>query len=217
MRVAVLMSTYNGGAYLREQIDSILNQKGDFDVDIIVRDDGSCDDTTKILENYQQKNQIRWYQGANVKSAKSFIDILFCVGDYDFYCFCDQDDYWKPEKIQHGIEQLFDEKGPCIYYCNAELVDKELNPLGCVLYKKAPHTDLYTVICGANVIGCTMIFNNELVKFIKKHKVPETVSMHDAFLARTCLAIGGKIVYRNYIDILYRQHGKNVLGVETNK
>ena len=52
MRVAVLMSTYNGENYMKEQIESILNQRGNFELDLWVRDDGSTDATKKILMQY---------------------------------------------------------------------------------------------------------------------------------------------------------------------
>ena len=57
--VLVLMSTYNGEKYLREQIDSILTQQ-DVDVDLLVRDDGSKDDTLKILDEYQSNGKLTY-------------------------------------------------------------------------------------------------------------------------------------------------------------
>ena len=55
MKVAVIMSTYNGEKYIREQIDSILNQTG-VEVELFIRDDGSKDSTVKIIEEYEQKH-----------------------------------------------------------------------------------------------------------------------------------------------------------------
>ena len=58
VKIAVLMSTYNGEKYLREQLDSILNQVGDFELDLYVRDDGSDDGTIGILEKYKEENKL---------------------------------------------------------------------------------------------------------------------------------------------------------------
>lgn len=59
--ISVLMSTYNGEKYLREQIDSILNQEGNFKIQLLVRDDGSSDNTTKLLDEYKNKGKLDWY------------------------------------------------------------------------------------------------------------------------------------------------------------
>ena len=76
-KVCVLMSTYNGEKYLREQIDSILNQEN-VEVDILIRDDGSTDNTLNILKEYIKKHKnINYYTGANLRSAKSFMNLLF--------------------------------------------------------------------------------------------------------------------------------------------
>ena len=74
-KVRVLMSTYNGQKYLTEQINSILSQKG-VDVEILVRDDGSTDGTIHILNEYRSQGKIDWYSGKNLRSAKSFMNLL---------------------------------------------------------------------------------------------------------------------------------------------
>ena len=77
MRLAVLMSSYNGEKFIARQLDSILAQEGDFTLDIIVRDDGSADTTRDILEAYADAGKLRWYTGENLKPAKSFLDLLY--------------------------------------------------------------------------------------------------------------------------------------------
>ena len=70
------MSTYNGEEFIREQLDSVLAQNYP-DVDILVRDDGSCDDTYVILKEYEEIHpNIRAYQGKNIGVNKSFFDLL---------------------------------------------------------------------------------------------------------------------------------------------
>ena len=76
MRVAVLMSTYNGEKYLQQQLDSILKQTGGFEVDIWVRDDGSTDNTHRILKEYEKNGKLRWYTGNNLGPALSFISLV---------------------------------------------------------------------------------------------------------------------------------------------
>ena len=67
-KVVIIMSTYNGAKYLREQLDSIVNQT-EQDKFILIRDDGSTDETLNILEEYQKKGLLKWYKGKNLRSA----------------------------------------------------------------------------------------------------------------------------------------------------
>ena len=89
-KVQVLLSTYNGEKYLKEQLDSIIAQKG-VDVHILARDDGSKDDTIKILEGYENIDIIK---GSNIGVCKSFFELINKSGEYDYYSFADQDDVW---------------------------------------------------------------------------------------------------------------------------
>lgn len=216
MKVAVLMSTYNGEKYLREQIESILAQEIDAVVDLWVRDDGSTDGTHDILRLYESDNRLHWYIGENVGPAKSFLDLLKHCPDYDFYAFADQDDFWMSEKISVGIKCVEAENVPTLYVGNAELVDAELNSLGRNVYKHIPRTDFKTVACAGGLLGCTMIFNKQLACVIQDRKISEYMVMHDFFVALVCLAIGGKIIFDKNSYIKYRQHGNNTIGVPTN-
>ena len=214
VKVCVLMSTYNGEKYIEEQINSILNQKGNFEIDILVRDDGSSDNTIKILNNYQKEGKLLWYKGENLRVAKSFIDLIFTVESrYDYYAFSDQDDWWYENKIQSAIEKMKDSI-PCVYYSNPELVDKNLNPIGKKVYKKEPYNNFESIICGVNAIGCSMVFNSKLIKTIKMYEKPNNIDMHDAYISRVCASIKGEIVYDDNSYMKYRLHGKNVVGVQ---
>ena len=89
--ITVLMSTYNGEMFIREQIDSILNSK-DVELQLLVRDDGSSDQTIPILKSYQTKKKLSFYQGHNVRPAKSFMELLCKAPSSKYYAFSDQDD-----------------------------------------------------------------------------------------------------------------------------
>lgn len=213
-RVVVLMSSYNGERYIRNQIDSICNQQGDFVLDIIVRDDGSSDDTINILEEYANQGKVRWYTGQNLKPARSFIDLILNVCGYDYYAFSDQDDFWYQDKIQCAIDWIKGAKKPAIYFSNAEIADEKLNSLNKVLYKKQPNTDFYTISCSAHVIGCTMVFNEELARIIREKERPTILTMHDTFMTKVCTAVNGDVYFDGKAHIKYRQHGNNVVGFD---
>ena len=92
------MSTYNGEEFVAEQMDSILNQTYK-NIEIIVRDDGSKDSTTKIIKEYQKKyKNIKLYEGENLGFIKSFFELLKLV-EADYYAYADQDDIWIENKI----------------------------------------------------------------------------------------------------------------------
>lgn len=217
MRVAVLMSTYNGEKYIREQIESILNQIGNFELDLWIRDDGSIDSTIDILNEYQGKNKLRWYSGENMGPGKSFIDLLYKVSGYDYYAFSDQDDVWLINKIEKGISALLECQKEGLYFCNAEYVDQDLKPLGGTTYKNYVPTDYYSAILNPGYLGCTMVFNSKLASVIQTHEFPRKLYIHDAYIARVCAAVGGKIEYDKGVYIKYRQHESNVIGSTVGK
>lgn len=214
-KIQVLMSTYNGEKYLEEQIDSILAQKN-VDVNLLVRDDGSKDSTIQILDKYQNEKKLTWYTGENLKSAKSFMDLVFNSDDCDYYAFSDQDDYWLDDKLIVAIDKLNKiEKGiPAIYCSEKQIVNSNLEEL--------PHKIIdYDVNFESAMIrniatGCTVVFNRTLMDRIKEYK-PEYIVMHDSWIYRVCLAIGGQAIYDKNPHIKYRQHENNVIGANEGK
>ena len=87
-KVAVIMSTYNGEKFVSEQLDSILNQTYS-NIEIVVRDDGSKDNTVNIIKEYQKKyNNIKLYEGENIGFIKSFFELLKLT-ESDYYACCE--------------------------------------------------------------------------------------------------------------------------------
>lgn len=213
MKIAVLMSTYNGEKYIKEQIDSILNQEGDFQLDLWVRDDGSKDKTKVILDEYAEQGKLRWYSNNNLGPARSFLDLVRHCSGYDFYAFADQDDYWMPYKISAAVRMLEGKIGPQLYFANAELVDSELNSMGRNVYKISPKLDFETLTCAGGILGCTTVFNAELAQWVQSRDLPELIVMHDFYIDELCLALDGEITCDLQPVMKYRQHENNVVGV----
>ena len=99
--ICVLMSTYNGGKFLREQINSILNQVN-ANITLLIRDDGSSDNTLGILKEYEEQNKLTFYSGKNMGPAMSFIDLLFSAPEAEYYAFADQDDFHHPQEYHNS-------------------------------------------------------------------------------------------------------------------
>lgn len=216
-KVTVLLSTYNGEKYLEEQLDSLLNQQG-VEVFILVRDDGSTDNTINILKKYENEGKLKWYSGENLRPTKSFMDLVMHAPESAYYAFCDQDDYWMDDKLMIAIQRLekCDASVPALYYGSPRLVDENLDPI------PNPHRLLQNMTTYAssliisNATGCTMVFNNALLKKIVK-KQPNYIPMHDAWLHKVCLAVGGVVCFDKDVHILYRQHSNNVVGIADTK
>lgn len=213
--ILVLLSTYNGSLYLKEQLDSILSQKG-VEMHILVRDDGSTDGTQQILEKYSlaYPNMISWYQGENIKSARSFMDLIYKAQEYEYeyYAFADQDDYWMQDKLFVAISQLSDAEScnkPLLYFSQYQMTDKNLNKISTPAL--SPTISFGHAMVDNVVTGCTVVFNKILLKTIGAF-FPDYITMHDDWIYKICVGVGGKAIYDPIPHILYRQHGNNVIG-----
>lgn len=225
--IQVLMSTYNGKDYLREQIDSILAQnckeKMGVDLKLFIRDDGSKDGTQKILDEYAEKypDKISWYQGENIGVIKSFFELIEKSDvKAEYYAFSDQDDYWHKEKLSAGIEQIKsmtndDVKEPLLYCCSQLLVDENLKEIDNTMTRKEKRASFENAVVENIVTGCTIVMNKTLRDMAKAYP-PKFTVMHDwwFYLLASCY---GKVYYDKNQYISYRQHGTNTVGYNTSK
>ena len=216
-KVCVLMSTYNGEKFLEEQLDSILNQKGEFKLDILIRDDGSSDNTINILKKYQSEGKIKFYLGKNLKPARSFIELLKNAPESDFYAFSDQDDFWMGNKIESALEKIKEQENELvIYFSNVKLVDKDLNLLE--HQNKIKKNTLAASFISSPAIGCTMVINKKMrEKILEKDFFDMEFGMHDSWIYRVGLSIDAAVIYDENAYIKYRQHENNVIGVKKNR
>ena len=132
-KVVVLLSTYNGEKFLEEQLRSLQGQIG-VDVTVLVRDDGSTDNTHAILDEWSKNGFLSWYTGPNLGPAKSFLDLLCNAPDADYYAFCDQDDVWHKDKVKTFLCEINATKKD-LYFSDGILVDAEGVPMGNTLWE----------------------------------------------------------------------------------
>ena len=216
-KVLVLMSTYNGERYIREQIESILGQEG-VDVSLLIRDDGSSDSTLDIIHSYMEQNSnVRLYTGGNLGAAQSFLDLLNHADGGDYYSFSDQDDVWDTDKLSAAVKMLQAEPGdgPLLYYSNLRVVDGDLNFKRNAHDKARPSGGKYTALAEAAVAGCTMVFNQYALNLLKG-RTPAYCSMHDSWVYLVCMMFG-KVIYDGEPHMSYRQHEDNVIGAYQGK
>ena len=211
-KVTVLMSTYNGEKYLREQMDSILKQS--FPLNIFVRDDGSTDQTVRILEEYKTiYTNIDYIVGRNLGVQQSFLELLRVAPESDFYAFADQDDVWDRLKIQRAIEMINNKKSPCLYCSNTTIVDENLNVIK--KEKRQVKISFGNALVQNVCAGCTAVINKELREIINRAR-PKRIIMHDWWMYLVAEAFG-ETLYDEDSYIKYRQHGGNVWGLKLKK
>ncbi len=221
-KIVVLLSTYNGEKYLKEQIDSILKQTVSKDIYLFVRDDGSKDNTVNILEEYKNKKLLFYYIGKNLGSTNSFFDLLIKAPKADFYAFADQDDYWFTNKLEFGVNEIKEITAPVLFYSKKCIVNQDLKPID--IKDLSPKFDIFSNFIFPNsAYGCTMVFNRALydilVSYPKLTNLPKEKYrevFHDSWTFKTALLLG-KIVYSEKDSILYRQHKNNSIGAAKEK
>lgn len=209
-KVQVLLSSYHGEKYIKEQIESIIKQE-EVEVSLKIRDDGSSDKTIEIIEDLAKENSnIIWYKGENIGPARSFMDLILQSDEADYYAFADQDDIWKPRKLISAIKALEGkEEIPALYLSALEIVDKNLQII--TTKKVTGNFCLEGELAKNFATGCTQVFNQKLCHILKQYQ-PSYLIMHDSWITRVCYAIGGTVIVDENSYIQYRQHENNVVG-----
>ena len=216
--ITVLMSTYNGEKYLREQLDSIFLQKN-VKLKLLVRDDGSTDNTMQILQEYRQKYSDLeiWTDGKNLKPCKSFFYLIQNAPETEYYALADQDDIWDCDKLETAIDRLkrYSQEIPALYYSNLRIVDEKD-----VFYRNSHEMPAICrnkneYLTDMKATGCTIVYNRALAELIH-NRIPDEFTMHDAFLY-IIASIFGNVIYDFEPHIDYRQHGDNSIGTYLDK
>ena len=213
----ILLSTYNGERYLREQLDSLLLQQAD----IIIRDDGSNDNTLGIITDFCNRfpDRVKILETTgNMGVAMSFITLLrYAVSQaYDYCFFCDQDDVWLPEKCARALQKIGTADAPALYFSRKKIVDGDLRPMD-ALDRVSYRGDFWDCFAYSNVYGCTMCLNKPLAELAIKNDYTGKRYLHDAFIYRMAITVGATVIYDDWESLLYRQHGGNVVGTVGSK
>jgi glycosyltransferase involved in cell wall biosynthesis len=217
--LAILMCTFNGEAFLEEQLDSIETQ--DYkNWTLYVNDDGSKDATLNILKAYQKKwgkKKLHIRRGSQKGFCQNFLQIINDKKiNADLYFLSDQDDVWMPHKLSHAIKKIskLDHSKPYLYCARTTYVSKDAKRIlgESDLFLKPPSfkNALIQSIAGGN----TMAFNNHLKKVTQNYPRADVVS-HDWWLYIMNELTGGQTLYDHESTILYRQHSRSLIGANT--
>ncbi|MCY9592016.1 glycosyltransferase family 2 protein [Paenibacillus chitinolyticus] len=222
--IAVLLSTYNGQDYIKEFLNSLYNQTVD-DFMLYIRDDGSKDDTRKIIDEFKKdKKNIIFLEDNNnlgpVLSFNSLLEVALENKNIKYFMFADQDDIWLIDKIETSLSTIKKEEEnsgqlPLLVHTDLTVVDQKLEVIGLSFFeyqKLNPKRIMFNHLLMQNVItGCTVIINRELAKVC--FPISSSAIMHDWWIGLTA-SVFGKVVYLNRTTILYRQHSGNSIGAK---
>lgn len=218
-RVEILMATYNGSRYVINQIESFTRQTY-ANWRLIIGDDGSTDDTVKILTSYQKlhRGKIKIIKNrTNLGIVKNFNNLL-ANSSAEYVMFSDQDDIWLPEKIDITLQRMLSVEKinpgkPVLVHTDLTVVDDNLQVLGqsfCKYQKLNPRIkSLNRLMVQNNVTGCTVMINKQMKTLCLP--IPDKVIMHDWYLSLLA-SYKGVIDFIPASTILYRQHHENRIG-----
>jgi glycosyltransferase involved in cell wall biosynthesis len=204
-KLHILLSTYNGEAYLEELLDSILGQSYE-SIRVHIRDDGSTDSTVSILQRYQAKDdRISVELGSNIGVQASFFSLLESVADSTgYFAFCDQDDIWDSQKLEVAVNRIQASERPdsALYFSRLSCVDSQNRHLYDTVIPRNP--GVFNALVENSAIGCTCVFGNKLRSdFLQGN--PTHMIMHDWWMY-LCAATTGDLIYDEVPRIRYRQH-----------
>lgn len=203
--VSIALCTYNGEAFLREQLDSVLAQTYP-NLEIIIVDDCSGDSTWEILEGYASKHQhVNIFANSeNLGYTKNFEKALqLCKGE--LVAICDQDDVWHPEKMSMQVEALGTN---LLIYHDSEFIDRFGNKIGLTIsdkfnfYRGSDPAVFLLLNC---ISGHSILMKNTLLQA----SLPFPVGFHyDQWLAYVAASMGS-VDFINLPLVQYRQHETN--------
>ncbi|MCM1245165.1 MAG: glycosyltransferase family 2 protein [Roseburia sp.] len=218
-QIHIVLTTYNGEKYIREQLDSLL--ENDFkDIYIEVCDDGSSDGTVQIVREYTERYDcIGFHQNEkNLGYTMNFMEGIRRSRS-PYIMLCDQDDIWHRDKIRKTyermkqLEQENTEKMPLMVFTDAMNFDsedgKELGSFHKTSHLDVEKLDTAHLFMENKCIGCTIMINAEVRNYLRV--LPQEIRVHDWWLALICSHFG-KISYIEETTLHYRQHSGNMIG-----
>ncbi|KAA8999851.1 glycosyltransferase [Affinibrenneria salicis] len=210
MLISVAMATYNGGEYIKKQINSILEQTIQ-NIEVIIVDDCSTDNTISLIRSFQD-SRIRLVQNKrNIGCSGSFQHaISLCHGDY--IALCDQDDLWKKNKLERLVSNIGDNS---LIYSDFDFIDKDGHsidrPVGFVNKLHgvdSKNKNIHNIsFLNSFVLGCSCLFDSSL----KTNILPiiDSGYNHDKWIINVAVNCNG-ITYLKEILFHYRIHGGNL-------
>jgi len=214
--LSIVMATYNGEKFLSQQLDSIINQYYT-NIELIIGDDCSTDNTLNIIKAYQEKHEfIKLYKNTSRLGFVKNFEKAISLSTGDYIALSDQDDIWHPDKLTTNMEKILQKElicpnSPIMVHSDLELIDEKNNLLGASYFKLKHYNlkenkDLGHILGPCGVMGNTILFNQYLKKKILPF--PEDLEFHDYWIALVNELIGTRVTVNQPL-LKYRLHTKN--------
>lgn len=210
MKISICMATYNGGKYIREQLESILHQEfkenTDVEMEIIISDDGSTDDTLQIINKFND-GRIKIYHHQHTKKHKHYKAMFACTENFanaiskasgDYIFLSDQDDIWYSWKIDKTLTVL--KKNGGVVGASFEVGDENMKKIGEVKYHQQP---FFTLKYNHPLYGFSCGFSKDLLKYILP--MPD-VPCYDIYIMLVAIW-KKKLIYMDEICAMHRWTG----------
>jgi len=210
MKISIALATYNGEAYLSQQLESYLSQTRPPD-ELVVSDDCSTDRTREILSEFSRQAPFPvrvLSQPENVGFSRNFERaIRQCAGDIIFLS--DQDDVWLPEKIERLQQEFIRDPQIKLVACDVEFCDKDLRTSG---VSKITRFAALGIPPEHYVVGCASAFHASLLDLYVP--LPERWT-YDHWLHTLGHELGCRKLVHETLQ-LYRRHGGNAMDTYFN-
>lgn len=210
--VDILMATYNGEAFVEEQVRSIMAQSFS-NWRLLIHDDGSTDGTMAILHRLMEEDKrvvLIEDDICHLGVARNFIHLVRCSGAP--YCmFCDQDDVWLSNKVELMLEEInrYNQCIPQVVYSNAYLWCAEKGVISGKNTLTYPTTLRQMLFLNTGIQGAAAIFNRKMCDVIGQELNAYAMHDHILLLAGICF---GEVHYMYKSLMYYRQHEHNLTG-----
>ncbi|WP_413738008.1 glycosyltransferase family 2 protein [Sodalis sp. RH21] len=220
-KIDVLLATYNGASYIKDQINSLLinfEYLQNYTCRILISDDGSTDNTIELINDLLISNKVILLDYKRKNGVRNNFTFLLKQTEADYVFFCDQDDLWLPKKMKIFMDHFTSnemQNKPLLIHSDLCVSNKELSPIHTSMfeYQKLNNNPSFGHLLVSNSItGCVCAINNPLLILLKKSSISESI-MHDWYAALVASAFG-QIIYIPKSLILYRQHDKNQVGAK---
>lgn len=215
-RVDILLATYNGEKYLKEQIESILTQTYR-DFRLLISDDCSTDNTWNILNYYAGiDNRIAIHRNEHNIGIVENYEFLLRQVKSEFFMYADQDDVWKIDKIEKSLHKI-EQDNAGLVHTDLEVVDENLNTIAPSFWnykkirKRLEYNSFESLYLNNYVTGCTILARSDYIYRILPLPRGDEHIIHDYWTA-LIISNFAKITYIDEPLVKYRQHGDNSVG-----
>jgi glycosyltransferase involved in cell wall biosynthesis len=207
--VVICLATYNGETYLRDQLESLINQEN-VDIEILVGDDGSTDKTLGVLREYAQLGKLAGVHHFNrVGTNKNFLNLLKLCKEYDFVAFSDQDDIWESNKL-YELSKLLGSEKPELAFCQRSILisgKRSYIPKFLNVSKVGFQNALVENVAPGN----TMLLNQKAVEIIIASNA-SSAEYYDSYIYLLISGLG-VVKYLPKPLLKYRIHENNAVGI----